>query len=220
MTVMRQLKADHELLCASVPGCKDSANTAILGIKEARGVFYLDELSTTCAHQALLSERKARFECRLQGMELHFSARLLKATTGDGIALYEMAVPKAITRLQRRENFRLRMSPGLMVPVTIPSLEGETVSGEAFDLSSSGLGMFLRTRNIPSRGQVLTGVTVSLPGTRPLKSKLEVRFARQDSSHHMLRLGARFVGLEPQQERQIASFLAEQQRKRRRHEPR
>lgn len=218
--MLRQLKAGHALLSACVPGCKDRANTAILGIKEANGTFYLDELSADCAHQALLSKRKARFDCRLNGMELQFTSRLRKASKSNGIAVYEMLMPKALTRVQRRENFRLRLSPGLTVPVTIPSLEGEAVSGQAFDLSSTGLGLFLKTRNVPSRGQVLAGVALSLPGLKPMKAKLEVRFARQDGAHHMLRLGARFVGLDAKQQRQIALFLAEQQRKRRRYEPR
>ena len=107
-----------------------------------------------------------------------------------------------------------------MVPLSIANLEGETVKGEAFDLSTSGVGAFLQTRKMPSRGQTLSGVTLSLPQTRPLKTKLEIRFARQDSAHHMLRIGARFIGLERSQERQIAQFLAEQQRKRRRYDPR
>ena len=218
--VLHQLKHDHELLCATVPGCKDKANTAILGIKEQRGVFYLDELSTVSAHQALLKSGKLHIECRLHGMELHFVAQLLKSGTDGGLALYEMALPKAMRRLQRRENFRLRLSPGLSVPVRIPNLDGETVNGEAFDLSASGVGAFLHTRNIPGRGEILAGATLSLPRTRPIQTKLEIRFARQNSVQHMLRIGARFVGLERKQERQIAQFLAEQQRKRRRHEPR
>jgi len=217
---LHQLKHDHELLCATVPGCKDKANTAILGIKEQRGVFYLDELSTLSAHQALLKSGKLRIQCRLRGMELQFVAQLLKSGTDRGLALYEMALPKAMRRLQRRENFRLRLSPGLSVPVRIPNLEGETVNGEAFDLSASGVGAFLHTRNIPSRGEILAGATLSLPRTRPIQTKLEIRFARQNSAHHMLRIGARFVGLERKQERQLAQFLAEQQRKRRRHDPR
>jgi len=218
--VLHQLKHDHELLCATVPGCKDKANTAILGIKEQRGVFYLDELSAVSAHQSLLKCGKLRIECRLRGMQLQFAARLLKSGTDGGLALYEMALPKAMRRLQRRENFRLRLSPGLSVPVRIPNLEGETVNGEAFDLSASGVGAFLHTRTIPRRGQILAGVTLSLPRTRPIQTKLEIRFARQNPAQHMLRIGSRFVGLDRKQERQIAQFLAEQQRKRRRHEPR
>lgn len=219
-TILRQLKAEHELLCVTVPGCNDQANTAILGVDEKRGLFYLDELSTTAAHQALLKGGKLRIDCRLHGMELQFVTQMLKTDTDGGLALYEMALPKAIARLQRRQNFRLRLNPGLLVPVTIPNLGGETINGEAFDLSATGIGAFLRTRNIPSRGQILSGASLSIPRNRPLKIKLEVRFARQDASHHMLRIGARFVGLEPKQERQITQFLAEQQRKRRRHGPR
>jgi c-di-GMP-binding flagellar brake protein YcgR len=218
--ILRQLKAEHELLCVTVPGCKDQANTAILGIDEKRGLFYLDELNTDVTHQALLRNRKLRVGCRLHGMELQFVALMLKTDTDGGLALYEMAIPKAIERMQRRENFRLRLTPGVLVPVSIPNLGGKTINGEAFDLSATGIGAFLRTRNIPSRGQILSGASLSIPSSRPLKTKLEVRFARQDAAHHMLRIGARFVGLEPKQERQIAQFLAEQQRKRRRRGPR
>jgi c-di-GMP-binding flagellar brake protein YcgR len=218
--ILHQLKANHELLCVTVPGCRDPANTAILGIKEQRGVFYLDELNSASAHEALLHSRKLRIDCRLHGMELQFVAQLLSTDIDKGLALYEIALPKSLTRLQRRESFRLRLSPSLAIPVSISSLDGESVSGEAFDLSATGIGALLRTRNIPSRGQILTGVTLSLPRAKPLKTKLEIRFARQNAAQHLLRIGARFVGLERQQERQIAQFLAEQQRKRRRHDPR
>jgi c-di-GMP-binding flagellar brake protein YcgR len=219
-TILHQLKADHELLSITVPGCQEPANTAILGINEQRAVFFLDELNAASAHQALLRNRKLRVDCRLHGMELRFVAHLLNTDTDKGLALYEMAMPKSVTRLQRRDSFRLRLSPGLPVPLSIPSLEGEIVNGEVFDLSATGIGALLRTRSVPSRGQILTGVSLALPRTKPLKTKLEVRYARQNAAHHMLRIGARFVGLDRQQERHIAQFLAEQQRKRRRHDPR
>lgn len=217
---LHQLEADHVLLCATVPGCKDPANTAILGVKEQLGIFYLDELNSESAHRALLHSRNVRFDCRLHGMELQFDAQLLSTDTDKGPAQYKMALPRYLTRLQRRESFRLRLNSGLAVPLSIPSLDGESVYGEAFDLSATGIGALLHTRYVPSRGQVLTGVGLSLPRAKPLKAKLEIRFARQNSAQHMLRIGARFVDLDRQQERQIAQFLAEQQRKRRRHEPR
>lgn len=218
--LLQQLKTEHELLSATVSGCKVVANTAILGVDEKRGLFYLDELNIDTAHQALLRHGKLRVECRLHGMELQFVAQMLKSDTDGGLALYVMTMPKVIVRLQRRENFRLRLSPGLQVPLTIPNLEGESIHGEAFDLSATGIGAFLHTRKIPSRGQILSATSLSIPHARPLKTRLEVRFARQDAAHHMLRIGARFVGLDAKQERQIAQFLAEQQRKRRRHGPR
>ena len=220
IAILRRLKADHELLCVSVPGCKGTSSTALLGLKEERGHFYLDELNSCDAHEALLKTRKARVQCRLQGMELVFAAQLLKTATESGIAVYTMAIPNAIACVQRRQNFRLRLSPGAMVPVTIPHFEGERISGEAFDLSAGGLGAFFHTRNIPSRGQVLSGVSRALPRAQPFKTNLEVRFARLDSAHHMLRIGGRFINLDRKQERLLARFLAEQQRKRRRYEPR
>jgi c-di-GMP-binding flagellar brake protein YcgR len=219
--ILHQLKADHELLGITVPGCNARANSAILGIKEERGLFYLDELSNEEAHEALLKHGKLQIDGHLKGMEVQFVAHMLRANKDrNGIALYEMAAPKIIAQKQRRKNFRLRLNPGIMVPLGISSLEGEAVKGEAFDLSTTGVGAFLHTSKVPNPGQIIPNVTLSLPQTRALKTKFEIRFARQDGAHHMLRIGARFLELEPCQERLIAQFLAEQQRKRRRYEPR
>jgi c-di-GMP-binding flagellar brake protein YcgR len=218
--LLKQLNHDHEILCATVPGCPQTANTAILGVQAKRGIFYLDELSSADVHRALLKSGRLELECRLRGMQLRFTARLLRTASENGLALYEMTLPSEMRRRQRRDHFRLRLSPGPTVPISIPNLEGESVKGEAFDLSASGIGAFLHTRIIPRRGQMLAGVMLSLPGTSPITAQLEIRFARQNTTQHMLRIGARFVALERKQERQIAQFLAEQQRKRRRHEPR
>lgn len=219
-TIFRQLKAEHALLSATVPGFDGRSNTAILGLKEERGLFYLDELSEDGAHSALLECGKLRIETHLEGMELQFIAHMLRASQEGGIALYEMALPKVVAQLQRRQHYRLRLKPGISAPLTIASLDGESVKGEAFDLSTTGVGAFLQTRKVPRPGQVLAGLTLQLPRTPPLKTRIEVRFARLDSAHHSLRIGARFVALERHQESQISQFLAEQQRKRRRFGPR
>jgi len=219
VAILRHLKEDHELLSVSVVGHPDPANTAVLGVKESINGFYLDELSTLEAHQAFLKQRKAVVQCRLQGVDLRFPCCLVKADSQGGIALYEVAIPKGMVRVQRRQHFRLRLNPGLTVPVTAPHFEGAMVSGEAFDLSAGGLGAFFNTRSLPSRGQVLSGIAISLPGSQPVKANLEVRFARLDSAHHMLRVGGRFRNLDRKQERLLAQFLAEQQRKRRRFNP-
>jgi c-di-GMP-binding flagellar brake protein YcgR len=219
IAILRQLQEGHELLGVTVPGCTSSSNTAVLGIKEGLDRFFLDELNNRGAHKAFLKQRKARIQCRLQGMELHFACQLLRASSKGGIALYELALPKAIGRVQRRQYFRLRLNPGASVPVTIPNFAGERVSGEAFDISAGGIGAFFQTRSIPTRGQLLHDVSISLPQSRPLSLDLEVRFARLDSTRHMLRFGGRFVNLDRKQERQLTLFLAEQQRKRTRYGP-
>ncbi len=220
LTVLRQLKADHELLSVSVAGCRTAANSAILSVDESRDSFLLDELNLPQAHRAFVERRKALIHSHLHGMELRFAVHLLKAGSEAGIALYEVAIPERVHSVQRRADFRLRLIPNVAIPLTVPHFEGKAVSGEAFDLSAGGIGAFFRTRNLPNRGQILSDLSISLPQSRPLKASVEVRFARLDSTHHMLRLGGRFVDLGRTQERRLAQFLAEQQRKRRRFEPR
>lgn len=220
LSVLKKLKDDHQLLSVTIPGCRIAATSTILNVNESRSYFLLDELSSPEAHQAFLQRRKVLIQGRLQGVEVQFACRLLKAGAASGIALYQVALPTRLKNIQRRSHFRLRLIPNLAVPVSVPRLGGSVVTGEAFDLSAGGIGLFLRTRNIPGRGEIVRDLSISLPGTRPLLAHLEVRFARFDSTHHMLRLGGRFVGLDRKHERKLALFLAEQQRKRRRFEPR
>lgn len=219
VALLSQLKLEHELLSVSMAGCEHTANTVVLGIRTDSGALYLDELSTENAHRVLLRQRKARFSARLQGMKLYFDAVVRKVEKSKGIALYEMALPQSITRLQRRDSFRLRLTSGTPVPLNIEELDGESVGGAVQDLSASGLGALLRTRKQPCCGQLLSAVTLSLPGKTPITTRLEVRFARSDDARGMLHLGGRFVDLTPRQQRDIAQYIAEQQRKRRRHRP-
>jgi len=202
IAVFEQLKASHELLSVSVAGCRAPATSAILGVNENRNCFMLDELSLPETHRAFLEHRKAVIQGRLHGMELRFACHLLRAGSEGGIALYEAAIPARVQSVQRRAHFRLPLIPSLAVPVNVPRLGAKPVTGQAFDLSAGGLGALLQTRNIPNRG---------LPQSRPLSANIEVRFARLDSTRHMLRLGGRFVGLDRKQERRLALFLAEQQ---------
>jgi len=219
IATLHQLKTEHELLSVRVPGCADTASSAILSIREEQDCYYLDELNLPSTHKAFLQARKAIIHCRLQGMEIRLPCRLQKASINSGIALYRVCIPNRMIRVQRRQHFRLRLNPGVLVPVTVPSLEGHRASGEAFDLSAGGVGAFINTHDIPSRGQVLTGVAIALPQSPSFRANVEIRFARIDEIHHTLRIGGRFVNLKRNQERVIAHFLAEQQRKRRRHSP-
>jgi len=219
VATLHQLKTEHELLSVRVPGCADTASSAILGIKEDQDCYYLDELNLPSTHKAFIDKRKAIIHCRLQGMEIRLPCRLQKVSSDGGIALYKICIPNRIIRVQRREHFRLRLNSGAIVPVTVPHLEGHRASGEAFDLSAGGVGAFINTHEIPVRGQILTGVSIALPQSPSFKANVEIRFARVDEIHHTLRIGGRFVSLDRNQERVIAHFLAEQQRKRRRHNP-
>lgn len=220
IAMLRQLEADHELLSVSVPGCADSTNTAVLGVKEEGGYFLLDEFASGAANQAFSEHKTALVKGRLRGTELCFNVTLIKIGSESNILLYAVRIPNLIIRKQRRHQFRLRLNPNLSIPLSIPDLCGSRAAGEAFDLSASGVGAFLNTRSHPGRGDLLHEVSICLPNDKPLVAQLEVRFARADSVRHMLRIGGRFVSLNKQEERKLERFLAEQQRKRRRHDNR
>ncbi|MGW8309653.1 MAG: flagellar brake protein [Thiogranum sp.] len=216
--ILVELEASHEVLSASVPDGNEVSATAILEVHDSDGSFRLEHLDSETAHRALLQSGEIHLACRLRGMQLSFTTRLMDDTEPeDARAAYRLALPASLSCSQRRENFRIRLGPGLAVSVTVPDLDGETVKGDAFDLSATGIGLFLHTRRTPSRGQRLPGVTLDLPHSRPVRCTLEIRYVHKNAVYRTLRVGARFVGLEPSQQKLLDRFLAEQRRKRRHH---
>ncbi len=219
VALLRQLKSQHELLGVQVKGLSTFSNTAILGVREDDGVFFLDELSDHGAHQAFVRQGALRVDCHLQGLELHFQCRLARVGSSGGIAFYAIHIPAVIHRLQRRQFFRVRVDPGLSIRVCVPDLGGESQTGEAVDLSAGGLGAVFPTDRVPDTGLIMNDCNIPLPRSQSLKTRLEVRFAALDDKQHCLRLGARFLDLDLRQERLLTQFLAELQRKRRRFGP-
>ncbi len=218
ISILRQLQADRELLSVTVPDCSATANTAILGIKEDRGFLLLDEFSSRVTHKAFLKGKRAVAKGRLNGAEMFFDCQLIKTGADDNMVLYAVRLPVEIIHRQRRNQFRLRLPPALCIPVEVSNLNGCSTAGELHDLSTSGLGALLQTGHCPQHGDLLSSVSITLPGATSFITELEVRFSRIDETRHMLRLGGRFLGLTQQQERKLEQFLAEQQRKRCRHD--
>ncbi|HHJ12829.1 MAG TPA: hypothetical protein ENJ79_00395 [Gammaproteobacteria bacterium] len=219
LATLHQIKALHELLSVRVHGLEREASTAIIGIREDENCFFLDELNLAAAHQAFVRTGRARINARLNGMEIRLPCRLEGVGKADGIAFYRVQIPSRMVRNQRRQHFRLRLGPGQTVTITVPRLEGRRARGQALDLSTGGLGALLNTEQAPVRGQVLGDVHITLPGAADFRTSLEVRFARLDPHTNQLRVGCRFLRLDMKQERLVSQFLAEQQRKRRRHGP-
>jgi c-di-GMP-binding flagellar brake protein YcgR len=211
--ILNELEARGELLNAAVAGHEERYRVAILEVCDNES-FRLDRLASETAHRALLDSGELHLACRLRGMQLSFTVRLMDAEPEPGLAGYRLALPGSIDSAQRRKNLRLRIDAKIRVSVTVPDLDGETVRGDVFDLSTTGIGLFLHTRRTPARGRQLPGVTLQLPDERPIRCTLEIRFVHKNAMYRTLRVGARFVGLEPQQQTLIERFLARPQRRR------
>ncbi len=137
----------------------------------------------------------------------------------DGTATPPISgIPTPIRHAQRRRNFRVTLDQGAHLGIRT-AFNGEIVHGEACDLSTTGIGGYLRTRKLPTPGKGLS-LCLLLPGGQTLTLPAEIRYARRQPGRQCLHIGARFAAVTGGQERQIARFLAAQQRKRRRFDPR
>lgn len=209
---LRRLKEGHCLLNVSFPGSDESYNTAILAIHPSRDTLVLDELNAHEGHQRLLQLGKFRVSARLNGIEYRFASALRRVERQGGLALYRVSLPPLMLYIQRREFYRVPVDGGTGIRVNLPLLNESRLRGALCDLSQTGLGARFDGQHDLKQGQVLPICSIVLPQGDPIRTQLEIRFARVEGQRNLLRLGGRFVNLKREQQRELARLVARLQR--------
>lgn len=203
LKLLRDLQEHKTLVTVALPDTNDLYNSAVLEVDAAAGTLTLDELTPAPGHQRLLRERELMVFARLSGLSLRFETELMEAGEQDGIALYRLALPEVLYHGQKRSHYRVRLGLGLRVPVILAHDESHSINGELRDLSIGGLGAAFPLDTPIAEGERIYSCWVDLPGGGTLSCTLEVRHVSRDPERGELRIGARFVELNPAQERML-----------------
>lgn len=217
---LKLLKEGHCLVNVTVPGHDETYNTAILGIYPGRELLVLDELNSRDGHEQLLKAGKLKASCRFHGVEYRFAGAVQQVDYQGGIAMYRVALPQLLLHIQRRDHYRVPVDRETDIQVNLPLTGDPRLRGHLCDLSQGGIGALFETRSSPNQGQVLPVCSLMLPNQKPIRTELEVRFARLDGQRNVLRVGGRFVNLDKEQERDLARLVAKLQREYLRKHPR
>ncbi len=220
--ILDRLRQDRSLLTVLIPGAPTTYATTILAIDPARNEMILDEITPKTGHLRFLQEKRLTAEGKINGIAVRFRTTLLSVGEDRGIAFYRVAIPAFITYRQRRAYFRLDVSHGYDIRVTLEVREEQPpLPGRLHDISIGGMGICFHIdldqvdvdRVLALKpGQLLRGYIPEFPDGKPLSALLEVRHVRLDKVRRMVRLGARFTKLDREQERRVRQFVIERQR--------
>lgn len=214
--LLHELAATRKLVTVYLKGTEDAFMSSVLAVDDARRRLVMDELNPAAGHKLLLRSRELRVVTRLDGVDISFRTHLEAANESGGIATYDLPFPETIRYHHRRQAFRATVDLAEHVAVYLDTPDGGLMPGALRDLSVGGLGADLLRRPVTpiERGQHLNTCTIHLPESEPVSSALEVRFVGRVPQSSHLRVGGRFLDLEPDGQRRIRRFVAELDRKR------
>lgn len=210
--LLRRIKDQRTLLSVRVPGHEGTFNSLLLEVDADRQFILLDELNPRAGHDLVAETRQVRVHCQCQGVELSFTCPVEIGQGREGISFYKAALPEYINYLQRRLNYRVRVTFDMTVPVHLPVDEEQIVDGQLFDVSVGGVGFNVGMQVQLERGQILDSCNIELSSKESLQTPLEIRFIQADPQQRIQRIGAAFVNLEPQQEHAIRRFVTQLER--------
>ncbi len=218
--LMKSMLEARSLVTISIPGRAEVYNSALLDIDAARGELRFDELTPDEGHRHLLEARRFNAFARIKGVGLYFEAPLLEVGVEDNIAYYRIKLPERVFYGQKRSHYRVRVGLNTHAAVTLGNSSKHVAEGELRDLSVGGIGASFSASTPLKIGDIVPDCQIELPGGDTLHCSLEVRFAKHDTAHHELRLGARFIDLKPAEERMLRRCVSNLEREALRKQPR
>ncbi len=218
-SLLRRIADQRALLRVTLPGFRSSYNSAILRMDPEQDFLILDELNPRQGHERLLEVRSLNASATVQGVETRFSGDLEEIGDSSGIAYYRLPFPKEVLYVQRRISFRVKVSMTAPIAAIFERGEGPSLRGRILDLSEGGIGVEF-SQFVTLRPGEIVPCHMRLPDGRQVGCKLEVRHCSASQDQARVRIGGRFVELQPQRRKALSRLVADLQRQLIRKQPR
>ncbi|WP_025518054.1 flagellar brake protein [Bordetella trematum] len=148
------------LVFMHVPGRPINSVTSVLAVDPERGEVLLDAAQESTVNVRIGAGGNVSFETTLDNISVSFKGSHLQSCDHEGRAALRMVLPTAISRVQRRDSFRME------VPVLKPatwSMAGRRMTFPLKDISATGLALSDAEQELEiTAGAVFDGV-LSLP---------------------------------------------------------
>jgi c-di-GMP-binding flagellar brake protein YcgR len=209
--LLRRIVDGRTLLSVTIPGVERQYSSMILGLKPDDRILLLDELNSPEGHKQLSEARKLTAHCRCQGVQLSFSCEVEILKRPEG-AVYKTGIPAAVTYLQRRAAYRVRMPLATAIPVILPLEDGKVLEGRLYDISTLGIGVAIQNQPSVHKDQNFPNSVIRIRDGKQIKAEIEIRHILTDEHGKPARFGARFVDLTPEQIQAVRQFTTQMER--------
>ena len=199
--ILRGLIAQRALMTAHAGDHGAYFVTAVLDVDDEDGTLVCDYGVDAALTERALSAPRLTFITQLDHVRIQFSASGARAIPYEGGPAFRVAIPEVVTRLQRREFYRLRIPRGrpLYCQVQLPTgvdAGAKRISLPVHDVSCGGVAVSGWPEGfVPRTAMELPDIWIELPDLGRLVADLRVVHVQGKSGRGpgAGRFGCRFV---------------------------
>lgn len=209
-SLVNRLIRDKVPITVMLPEREGFFSSLLLASDREAGTVMADELFPARGHAAMESGMEIRVLGRLDGIEIRFRSRVVSINPAQPGASYTLVMPGAVDYKQRRNAFRVPVSPALAIPVLLHA-DGINAKGTLADISHNGLRVAMRNASTLAMGSELL-CEIALPND-PISARAEARHSEPDRRGlAVIFVGFRFLELSNENQRIISRFTSNLQR--------
>ncbi len=211
--------AARSSVSVSWAGTDDNFNSAILEVEPDQRHLLLDELQPKTGHDLLTEGTVVAVHGQVSGIKFGFECPVVEIGGQSGIAFYRAALPTTIHYQQRRTDHRVDLGVSRHISVFLSEMDGRLLHGDVADLSRTGLRARVKVAVAASftRGMHVPACTLRLPENITVSSEAEI--CHIESYGMTASIGARFIHLSKQNEREVERFMKKIEREHLRRRP-
>ena len=202
ISLLHALCEQKQLIRVLMENSGEASVTSILEVDEDTGIVILDTASDAAVVERLLDSDNLSFETVLDRIRIIFFAGQVSECTHDDLPALQIAIPKNLIRLQRREFYRVPTPIAAPVQCTMHIVTDDgkrSVTVPLQNVSGGGIAIndekHLLDRTI---GKTYPDCQIYLPDNTVIITTLQIRNVieiKTDNCKSIQRIGCLFVGL-------------------------
>ena len=217
-SVLKDVMKSGAFVTVQFGPARDSLLSAILAVEER--AIIVDYGASEALNQKALSSDRLVFIGHHHRVRIEFTLPGMRTVMFRGRPAFQIPFPETLTRLQRRENYRLAtrsLRPvKCLFPLGEPRFPQETAEAAVLDISNGGIAILAPPRGLVlSVGSSYPNCRVVLPDAGYIHTSILVRNVSSfpiKSGNQVKRIGCQFMDLDKAATNFIQRFILENER--------
>ena len=217
--IFRDLQSTRQRLRMNFSDKQEKLSVEIINVDVKNKMLFVDSRLGPNENAIVTKSRNVSFEGKQDKVDISFTVDQLYPYKVDNRPVIGVPFPETLTRLQRRENFRISVSGSkIAIPVKGPANSTVTFTGDIRNLSATGLNIVDKSMRFDSTiGKVYDNCKLQLPDVEPITVSIEVRnsFDVAADGSRQRRIGCQFVKMSRAVEALLQRYITHLERQRR-----
>lgn len=214
LAILHSMRHQNPLLNISIPGTSDAALTSLLSVEDELSSIVLDAVKNKELNQKLLGSQRVKIEGALNSIKIEFHCTSMSDCQLDGRSALMAPVPLQLTRLQRREFFRVAtpiVNP-VLCRVPCPTTgQIEIVTLTIKNVSAGGALLVDEKMKLSAViGTIYKKCEIIVPGFDPIVTDMQVKntlaFMMQNGTAAN-KVGLKFLSMEPRSTSNLQRYI-------------